>query len=364
MWTRTGVTDVLGIDYPILQGPFGGGFSSVDLVAAVSGAGGLGGFGAVGLAPDEIRAIVRDIAARTDRPFAINLWVPLGESEQAPPAEAVARACARLRPYFDELGLPPPALPPGPGHPFAQQVEALLEARPPVWSFIMGVPDAAMLTEARRRGIRTIGTATSVEEAVALEVAGVDVVVASGSDAGGHRGAFLEPPLESLVGTFSLVPQVARAIQRPVIAAGGIADGGGIAAALALGAAGVQIGTAFLATPEAAAPPAYKQRLGQPGARATRLTRALSGRYARGLTNALMLALEEHPEDILPYPAQGALTLPLRRAAAAAGRADRLALWAGQAAALARPLPAAELLRTLVEETDRVLRHPRLRPRT
>ncbi len=364
MWTRTGLTAALGIEYPILQGPFGGGFSTPELVAAVSDAGGLGGFGAVGMTPDEIRATAREIAARTRRPFAVNLWVPLGGERETPPADLVRRAAARLRPYFDELGLPPPELPAATGaQAFPEQVDALLEARPPVFSFIMGIPDAAILTEARRRGIRTVGTATTVEEAVALEAAGVDVVVASGSEAGGHRGSFLAPALEALVGTLSLVPQVARAVHCPVVAAGGIADGAGIAAALALGAAGVQIGTAFLATPESAASPAFKALLGHPAARRTRITRALSGRHARGLVNDLMSTLDAHPEDILPYPAQGALMLPMRRAAATAGRTDRLAMWAGQSAALTRPLPAADLLRTLVEETDTTLRSPRLHPR-
>jgi nitronate monooxygenase len=247
---------------------------------------------------------------------------------------------------------------------FERQVEAVLAARPPVLSFVMGVPDVAIMQALKARGIKTIGTATTVEEAVVIADAGADAVVASGSDAGGHRGSFLRPVESSLIGTFSLVPQIRRAVRIPVIAAGGVADGQGIAAALALGAHGVQIGTAFLATPESGAPPVHKARLGRPEARVTRLTRAFTGRYARGIENELMLALEQRLEAILPYPLQHLFTLPLRRAAARAGRVEGLALWAGQNAASARHLPAAELLRVLVTETDAVLSSASLRPST
>ena len=364
MWTRTRLTELLGLEFPLVLGPFGGGYSTVALTAEVSNAGGLGSFGAVGLTPEELHHTVRQLAERTTRPFALNLWVPLPGQEEAPlPDDAYARALGRLRPYYQELGVPEPARPAAFAQRFEDQAQALLEARPPVFSVIMGVPDAALLREARARGIRTLGTATTVEEAVALEAAGVDAIVASGSEAGGHRGAFLRPAEASLVGTLALVPQVVSAVGVPVIAAGGISDGRGIAAALALGAEGVQLGTAFLPTPESGAPEVHKRLLGQPEARDTRLTRVFSGRLARGLENDWMRALSEHPEDVLPYPAQNALTQPLRKAAAAAGRADRLALWAGQSAALARRLGAAELLCTLVEETDDVLRQPRLRPR-
>ncbi|WP_437675759.1 NAD(P)H-dependent flavin oxidoreductase [Sorangium sp. So ce131] len=364
MWTKTRVTGALGIELPILQGPFGGGHSTAALAAAVSNAGGLGSFGAVNLPPEDIERTVQDIAGRTSRPFALNLWVPIPGQDDAHVSEPeLARIAGRLRPYFEQLGLAEPRMPDRFAPRFEAQAEALIKARPPAFSFVMGVPDRAILAAARARGIKTLGTATTVEEAAALADAGVDVVVASGSDAGGHRGSFLRPVEASLVGTMSLVPQVAAAVGVPVVAAGGIADGRGIAAALALGAEGVQIGSAFLATPESGAPAVHKELLGTPRARVTRLTRVFSGRHARGIENELMLALADHLDEILPYPAQNWLTSPLRRAAGAAGRADLLALWAGQNAASARRLPAAELLRTLVEETDHVLRDPRLRPR-
>ncbi len=265
MWTRTRVTERLGLELPIFQGPFGGGYSTVELAAAVSNAGGLGAFGAVHLPPAEIGRVIEQLRARTARPFAVNLWVPIPGQDDAPVEEAaIERMRAQLRPEFESLGLEPPPRPATFGQRFSEQVEALLAARPPVFSFVMGVPDRAILTEAKARGIATVGAATTVEEGVALAEAGVDLVVASGSDAGGHRSSFLRPVASSLVGTMSLVPQLARELKIPVVAAGGISDGRGIAAALALGAEGVQIGTAFLAAPESGAPEAHRALLGTP----------------------------------------------------------------------------------------------------
>jgi nitronate monooxygenase len=352
MWPSTRVSRVLGIAYPILQGPFGGGNSTAALAAAVSNAGGLGAFGAVALRPEEIERLVIDIRERTPRPFAVNLWVPIaGQDDVDVPASEIQRAASHLLPYLSEYGIA--SAPRERGPLFEQQIEALLRASPPVFSFVMGIPDRAILDEIRRRGAKSIGTATTVDEAVALEEAGFDIVVASGSDAGGHRGSFLAAVERSLIGTMSLVPQIADAVDVPVVAAGGIVDGRGIAAALALGAEGVQIGTAFLATNESGAPLVHKSLLGTPSARTTRLTRAFTGRHARGIENALMLELEDHPDGLLPYPAQSEVTLPLRRAAARAGRAEHMALWAGQAGALARPIGAADLVSLLVDETTR-----------
>lgn len=362
MWTSSRLSRALGISYPIVQGPFGGGNSSPELAAAVSNAGALGSLGAVGLEPDALRATIDAIRSRTSRPFNINLWVPIpGEDDVRPTAEARERALGHVRERYRALGMDDPA--PREDVPFVEQVEALLDARPPVFSFVMGIPDKAILREAERRGIVTIGTATTVDEAVRIEEAGATAVVASGSDAGGHRGSFLRPVEASLVGTMSLVPQMARAVGIPVIAAGGIADGRGIAAALALGADAVQVGTAFLVTPESGAPPAHKALLGTAESRFTRLTRAITGRYARGIDNGLMRSLEAALGDVLPYPAQHFLTSALRRAAGAQGDADSVALWAGQNAASARAMPAAEVVATLVRETDEALASERLRPR-
>ena len=339
------LTGLLGIDVPIIQGPFGGGLSSVTLTAAVSGAGGLGSFGAHHLDPDAITALVADLktAVPGGRPFNVNLWVPQ-------PYEAALRPAPedfeRLRPLYERLGIPAPtSYTPPPC--FDDQVDALLAAQPPVISFVMGVPSADVVTEARRRGIVTIGTATTVDEAVAVEAAGLDVVVASGSDAGGHRGAFLRPVAESLVGTFSLVPQAVDAVGIPVVAAGGIADRRGVIAAHALGAAGVQIGTGFLATTESGAGPLHKAALTGPDARITVLTRLFSGRHARAIITPLIRELGEQEGNVPEYPVQNALMLPLRRAAAARDDVRYVNLWAGQSAALSRPVTAREYLATL-----------------
>lgn len=349
-WSSGRLEDLLNLDHPIVQGPFGGGLSSVALAAEVADAGGLGSYGAHILGPDQIVKLVAELKNATSRAFAVNLWVPQpGESE----LRAGAADVERLRPYYAELGVPEPDIGQPVGQNFDDQIEALLAAEPPAISFVMGVPSERVLAEARRRGIVTIGTATTVDEAIALEAAGLDAVVASGSDAGGHRGAFLRPVHESLVGTFSLVPQVADAVSVPVIAAGGIADGRGIAAALTLGADGVQIGTGFLATTESGASPLHKQGLHGPDARVTVLTRLFSGRLARGIPNRFVREMAAFEADVPPYPVQNALMLPIRRAAAEQGLPDYVNLWAGQAAPLTRARTAGEYIQTLLAETDR-----------
>jgi nitronate monooxygenase len=366
-WTSGRLQDLLGVRYPIVQGPFGGGLSSVALAAAVTRAGGLGSFGAHVLTPQEITELVADLRASAAGPFSVNLWVPQPGESQARLTDAEhRRQIDRLRPYLDLLGLPTPengaTETEAPGEPaaaaptgYAGQVEALLRAAPPVVSFVMGVPSAAVVDEARRRGIVTIGTANTVEEAVALERAGLDAVVASGSDAGGHRGAFLRPVAESLVGTFSLVPQVVDAVSVPVIAAGGVADARGVVAALALGADGVQIGTGFLATHESAASPVHKQALLEESARTTVLTRVFSGRPARAIPNRFQREMAAFEDDVPPYPLQNQLTHTLRAAANERGLTDYVHLWAGQAASLATSRAAADYLTSLVRETRLLL---------
>ncbi|MFE2556077.1 NAD(P)H-dependent flavin oxidoreductase [Streptomyces sp. NPDC059352] len=335
--------ELVGTALPVVQGPFGGGLSSVALAAAVSEGGGLGSYGAHILGPEEITALVARLRAGTDRPFAVNLWVPQeGEAEALAAVTDPVTHAERLLPYYEELGVRPPDAGDVRAWPdFDEQLDALLAAAPPVISLVMGLPPRRLVAEARRRGIVVVGTATTVEEAVALERAGADAVVASGSDAGGHRGAFLRPVRESLVGTFSLVPQVAEAVTVPVVAAGGIADGRGIAAALALGADAVQIGTGFLAARESGASEAHRRILGTPEARTTVLTRLFSGRTARGVPNGFVRDMAAHEDAVPPYPVQNALMRPIRRAAAEQNRPEYLNLWAGQAAALARESPSA-----------------------
>ena len=358
-WSATPLTERLGIRYPIVQGPFGGGRSTVELAAAVTNAGGLGSFGAVDLEPDGIAEVAAGIRRLTPGPFALNLWVPLGPTLEPPPSSAqYAGAVALLRPHYDELGVQPPPFDEvvaGFAGKFGRQVEAVLAARPAVFSFIYGVPPADVLNECRRLGIVTFGTATNVAEAEALDAAGIDVIVASGLEAGGHRSSFLRPVAESLA-VSALVPQVADRVRRPVIAAGGIADGRGAVAAFVLGAHGVQVGTAFLATPESGASAPHKAALVAPTERSTMLTRVFTGRYARGLVNRYVRDMLPHEAGVPAYPWQSRMIAPLAQAAGRAGIADLMPLWAGQNVPLVTRRSAAELMVFLVDDIDRVVR--------
>ncbi|HYI32378.1 MAG TPA: nitronate monooxygenase [Glaciibacter sp.] len=346
----SGVREALNIEFPVIQGPFGGGLSSEALVAAVSNAGGLGSFGAYHLPPAEITALVQRLKRGTSRQFSVNLWVPLaGEEPVAVMADQLAVQASLLAPYFTELGIEPPSFSPAaPQIEFEAQVDALIDAAPPVISFVFGAPPKHVVDRAHQAGIRLIGTATTVDEARVLEESGVDVIVASGSDAGGHRGAFLAPVEESLVGTFSLVPQVVEAVKVPVVAAGGIATTAQLRAAHVLGAAGVQIGTAFLVSDESIASEAHKEAIIRSAGHGTVLTSVFTGRIARGLPNRVTRELAGVAPAV-PYPLLGALTAPLRKAAQEQGRADLAAFWSGQSGALARRRPAAEIFAYFAE---------------
>ena len=355
-WRASAFAKQLGLSAPIVQGPFGSGLSSVELAAVVSEAGGLGSFGVHHLAADGINEVAQAIRARTRRPFALNLWIPHEDSEDPKLSqEAFDDAAAALRTYYEELGVSLPSRPTRFTPLYEEQVEAVLEAKPAVFSFVYGIPQHAVLARCRELGITTMGAVTSVAEAQAMERAGVDAVVASGFEAGGHRISFLRAAEESLMGTLSLVPMVVDAVRIPVIAAGGIADGRGIAAALCLGAQGVQIGTAFLACDESGAPAIHRAALRGPEARDTVLTRAFTGRLARGIRNSFTEAMRMHERAYAPYPMQAWLTAQYKQAAIARGRSDLLALWSGQSAPLIRHRKAGDLFAELLQETDRVL---------
>src|SRR5882672_6644681 len=252
-WNENRLTAKLGIDYPVIQGPLGG-LSSQKLTAAVSNFGGLGSYGAHGLAPEAIKDVIGEIRSLTSKPFAMNLWVSMeDEGARTSDENAFNRSLAPLAVHIAALGAPRPEYEPYSRMRFEDQARVLLDERVPVFSFIYGIPPREILEECRAKRIVTIGTATTPEESAALQDAGVDAIVASGFEAGGHRGSFLRASADSLTGTFSLVPQVADLVSAPVVAAGGIADARGIAAAFALGAEGVQIGTAFLACEESGA---------------------------------------------------------------------------------------------------------------
>jgi nitronate monooxygenase len=348
--SRNRLTEKLGIDYPIIQGPLGG-LSSQKLTAAVSNFGGLGSVGALSLPPAAITDVIAEIRSLTSRPFAVNLWVSM-EDEGARTSDegAFNRSLEPLAGHLAALGAPRPSYQPASPLRFEDQVRVLLDANVPVFSFIFGIPPREILEECRAKPIATIGTATTPDEALALEQAGVDAIVASGFEAGGHRGSFLRPAEDSLIGTMSLVPQVVDRVEVPVIAAGGIGDARGVTAALALGAEGVQLGTAFLISEDSGASRLHREALLGPNAGHTGLTRGFTGRLARGIRNRLMEELNREGTAVLPYPLQRGLVRNLSVAAEAAGRADLLPLWAGQSAMLSRCTDVSAFLSSLVEE--------------
>lgn len=342
----TDAISTLQLHHPIVLAPLGGGPSTPELVAAVAEAGGFGFLGAPYLTPDQIRDASARIRATTRRPFGLNLFAG-GWRRDVPDNPA---ALALVAGAHAKLGLPPPAQPNVPVDPFPAQLEAVLEVRPAAFSFTFGVPPEEALRELAARGIATFGTATCVREARMLADAGVGGIIAQGAEAGGNRGTFAASRDEALVPATELVADIRREVALPVIATGGIMDGADVRAALRAGAAAAQLGTAFLACPESGATPAYIRALLAAGRDRTVLTRAFSGRWARGLANDFTRLGEENPDAILPYPAQNQLTRAMRQAAAQREYAEFLSLWAGQGVARIRALPAAELVGAIVRE--------------
>ncbi|MEN9866953.1 MAG: hypothetical protein RL748_2543 [Pseudomonadota bacterium] len=338
--------------HPIVQGPMAGGANTPAMVAAVSNSGALGSLGASLLPPDVIREQVAQIRALTDKPFAINLFV---QETPNPDAQTVAQAMQYLAPVWQELGMEAPAAPQKWCEDFASQFALLLELKPAVASFTFNVLQPGQVAALHAAGIVVVGTATTLEEALAWQSAGADAVVASGIESGGHRGTFLVPQEHATLSVWELGPQVCQALQIPVILAGGFMHGADIAAALKAGASAVQMGTAFLVTDESGIHPAYKQRLldcaKTPDApQPTCLTRSFSGRYARGLDNRFMHMM--YPVEVIvpAYPVQNALTGSLRAQAGKLGNTEFMSLWAGTRVQAARAMSCAQLVQTLVRE--------------
>lgn len=355
MWSRTAVTQRLGIQYPIIQGPFGGGLSSTQLSIAVSEAGGLGSFGVHHLSPADIRDLGKSLHQQTKKPFALNLWVSNQDQDASSfTDEKFQQSLKMFQPYYERLGLKPPAKPERFGYNFEDQIDALLDAKPAVFSFVYGIPSREILQECKRRNIVTIGAITTIDEALVMESAGVDLLVATGFEAGGHRVSFLRSSEDSLTGTFALIPTVTTKVKIPVIAAGGIANAKGIAAAMVLGAQGVQIGTAFLACEESNASQVHRNKLFSNDAKYTALTRAFSGRLARGIRNQFVDEWQTKTSQILPYPVQSWFTNSFKPAAIEQNRADLMSLWASQATPLLKHKKAAELFTELVKETNHI----------
>ncbi|GMQ98929.1 MAG: nitronate monooxygenase [Acidimicrobiia bacterium] len=342
----------LSMQHPIIQAPMAGGADTPALVAGVGEAGGFGFIGAAYLSPERTLAAAAEIRSRTSRPFGVNLFAPLPVPELPDDADL---AVALIAPFYAEIGLDPPTVPDPPIDDFGEKLEAAVESGASALSFTFGLPPPEAMVSAKRHGLVLIGTATTVDEGRELQAVGVDAVVAQGSEAGGHRGTFASAVSSSLVGTMALVPQMVDALEVPVIASGGIMDGRGIAAALALGAEAVQMGTAFLTTDEAGAADVYREAILDAGDSDTQITTAFSGRAARGIVNRVMTEIDADGA-ILPFPYQNALTRPLRSAATSQNDAEYLSLWAGQGVGMARTMPAGELMARLVDETHEAVR--------
>lgn len=353
MKLKNKLLNLLKIDYPIIQGPMAGS-SPPALVAAVCNAGGLGSLGAALMPPDQIRTAIKEIRELTSKPFAVNLFAP--EKIPTPSNESIARANKVLDPFRRQLGIPEsPEFKP-PQISFNEQLTVLLEEKIPIFSFTFGILSADIIQKIKKHNIIVIGTATTTKEAKLLEKSGVDVVVAQGSEAGGHRGSDPQTSIEgALIGGMALVPQIVDQIKIPVIASGGIMNGRGVVAALALGASAAQMGTAFLACPESGIHPQWRQKLLNSTDESTRITSAFTGRYARGIKNTFISEMINHRDDILPYPLQRALIRDIILAASKQNNPELMTLWSGQAASLCRSKPAAILMSELVEEMNQII---------
>jgi nitronate monooxygenase len=339
------VSTLLGIQYPIIQGPFGGGLSTVELAATVSNLGGLGSYGAHILEPEAIERLCEEMRTRTARPFAINLWVSDYDASMGDLSQQEFHQRANgYQSVYDQLSVAPPEWVPSSQALYERQVEAVLRARPKVFSFVFGIPSKEILSECRQRGIVTVGAATTIEEALLLEAAGIDCLVVSGFEAGGHRPSFLKRSEDSLVGAFALIPTIRDQVNIPLIAAGGISDERGMRAALALGADAVQIGTAFLACKESGASSTHQEQLRHNTNGDTRLSRAYTGRLARFINNAFIDSFESEAQEPLPFPAHSWLTSPIKRAATEQSNTEYMALYAGQGVPLVRHHSAEEVM--------------------
>jgi len=343
----------LKISYPIIQGPMSGA-SPPALVAAVSNAGGLGSLGAAQMTPAQMRNAIKEIRALTEKPFAVNLFVP---DEIVPIAEErLNHANKVLNPLRCMLGIPESPEFTSPSLSFTEQLEVIFEEKIPIFSFTFGIMPPDIIHKLKNNNTIVMGTATTCQEAKRLESAGVDFVIAQGSESGGHRGSAADTPIENaLIGSMALIPQIVDQVKIPVIAAGGIMDGRGIVAALALGASAVQMGTAFLTCPEAGIHAKYREALLNANDESTCITRAFTGRYARGIKNYFITAMIKHQADILPHPLQRTLTRDIVAAAKQQNNPEFMMLWSGQAASLCRTKSASVLVAELMVEVKKIL---------
>ena len=354
MWPDRRLLELFGIEHPIVLAPMAGAMDT-DLAIAVAEGGGLASLPMAMLSEQQLREQMAKFRAATSRPINLNFFCHI------PPVPSNEREHAwreKLKPYYVEFGIDPAAPVPSTNRtPFNVDLcAAVEELKPEVVSFHFGMPDAALLERVKAAGCKVMSSATTVAEARWLEAHGCDVVIAQGTEAGGHRGMFLTDDLATQVGSFALLPQIADAVRVPVIAAGGVSDARGIAAALALGAAGAQLGTAFLFCPEAKILPPHRVALKTARDDGTALTNVMTGRPARGFINRAMRELGPISDIAPEFPLAGGALAPLHAKAQAQGSGDFSAMWAGQAASLGREMPARELTVKLANETQALLR--------
>jgi nitronate monooxygenase len=352
MWNDRKILDLLDIEHPIIQAPMASATNPV-VVAAVSNAGGLGSFGAAGSSPARLQETVTAIREGTGRPFNINLFAAYTE-EFDRDVRPGPRLAAKLAEYHAEFGLGDVPVPGAMFGPFDAQLDVLVDQKIPIISFHFGA-DPVAVGKAHSCGAKVLSSATTVAEAIALEQAGVDAVIAQGSEAGGHRGTFAIDYEKALIGTMALVPQVVDAVKVPVIAAGGVMDARGIVACLALGASAVQMGTAFLGCPETSVLDGWRASLRHAAAEDTKVTKALSGRPARGIRNRYIEEVEALNETLLPYPAQYSVSRELRKSATERDDTGFMSMWAGQGVGLIRDQPVAELMRDLINGSQELI---------
>jgi nitronate monooxygenase len=347
----TDLLEMLQLKLRLIQGPFGGGLSTVELTAAVSNNGALGSFGAHHLDGDGIAQIASDIRAETDRPFALNLWVqdhdPGGDDMSE---ETFEKAWKIYEPFFTEFGLQQPDRPQHYHPRFRDQIDSLIAARPAAFSFVFGIPPAPALEACRRSGILTIGAATTIAEVDALDEAKVDIILVTGFEAGGHRPSFLKPAEDSLMGTLALTRLAATRTMRPVVAAGGLADAGGIRAALTAGAQAAQLGTAFIACDESGTSDTHRAALFSRRSEHTVLTRSYTGRLARGMPSHVIDEFHDRAKELPPFPIHGWFVGKLKTAAMAANVEGFSSLYAGQGAPLIKHHKAADLIAAIQQE--------------
>lgn len=351
------MTELLNIKYPIIQAPMAGGITTSTLVAEVSNSGGLGMIGAGYMTPVQIREQIREIKKLTSNPFGINLFVP---NEFKVTENEIKSSNQLLNPIRQQLHLPqkenfePPNFE-SVFEEFIQQIKVVIEEKVPICSFTFGIPSKKLVTELKKANMILMGTATTVTEAVQNQKAGMDIVVVQGSEAGGHRGSFINRSQESSIGLMSLIPQVVDNVSIPVVAAGGIMDGRGLIASKCLGAMGVQMGTAFLTCIESGAHKVYKEAILNAKEDETILTRSFSGKWARGVKNKFILEMKKHEASLPDFPIQNTLTQDIRKASILQNKHDFMSLWSGQSPRLAKNQTVESLIENMIGEARKLI---------